>query len=84
MDSGGFYNEGLLSAVCGLPAQSNPYPEGTGFHENWRRGFNAYGVAGHDDRAGEEAVQRCSYLKCENASLSSCPWVWCLVHGVAA
>ncbi len=84
MDSGGFYNEGLVAAAFGLPAESNPYPEGTGFYENWRRGFNAYGVAKDGDRASVEALRRCAYLKCKDASLSSCPRVWCRIHGVAA
>ncbi len=84
MDSSGFYDEGLVAAASGLPAETNPYPKGTGFHENWRRGFTSYGAKRDDEATSEDPVRKRAYPQYNNASLTLCPWTWCLIHGAAA
>jgi hypothetical protein len=80
---GSVYDEGLVAAACGLPAESNPYSHGSGFRDTWRRGFLSYGVERGARGVIEIAVRRCVYVQDEDMPGRLCPWAWCEIHGIA-
>jgi hypothetical protein len=49
MIDSGFFDEGLVAAAWGLLIAQNPYEACTIAHEEWRRGYDFYGVSDDDE-----------------------------------